>query len=155
MRILDFLSAGTIKVDLAGPTKEAVIQELAGLLAIEGKTFSEPALVAAVLKREESVSTAIGEGVCVPHAKVEGILSACMAIGICSQGIPCCTPDSKPVKVIFLIVSSPNDAGTQLKILAALARYVKTPGFVSSLESSKSPQDVLDVLGKFEEVVRL
>ena len=154
MRILDFLSAGTIKVGLTCPTKEAVIEELAGLLA-EGKAFNKETLVAAILRREESVSTAIGEGVCVPHAKVEGILSASMAIGICAEGIACDTPDTRPVKVVFLVVSSPNDAGAQLKILAALARYVKTPGFILSLESSRTPEDVLAVLAKFEEVVHL
>ena len=155
MRILDFLSVGTIKIGLTCRTKETVIEELASLLALEGKVPSKESLVAAVLKREESISTAIGEGVCLPHAKVEGILCPCMAIGLCSEGIAYDTPDSKAVKVVILIASSPNDAGAQLKILASLARYVKTPGFIPSLESSTTPQEVLKVLTKFEEVVRL
>ena len=155
MRILDFLSAGTVKVPVGCRSKEEIIEELAGLLAAEAKVPDKQAFVAAVLKREQSMSTAVGEGIAIPHAKLDGIPSPCVAVGICPLGVQCESPDAKPVHVVLLIASSMKDAGAQLKILAALARYIKTPGFVAHLESAPTPQAVLDVFKNFEEVVRL
>ncbi len=155
MKILDYLSAGSVKIPLPCHEKNAAIEQLVELLFAEKKIPDKQPVAEAILKREQSISTAIGEGVAIPHAKVEGIFEPCIAVGICPEGIACETPDSKPVKIIFVIVSSLKDAGAQLKILAALARHIKTPGFVSQLESALTPQDVLNVFGKLEEMVRL
>ncbi len=155
MRLLDFVSVGAIKVGLSARTKESIVNELAGTLITEGKVSDKQALIDAILRREECVSTAIGEGVCIPHAKVDGVATPCIAIGLCPAGIEYQAPDAKSVKIVFLIVSSPKDAGAQLKILACLARYVKTPGFVQGLEAAQTPQDVINVLTKFEQVMRL
>ena len=155
MRILDYLSVRAAKTPLASRTKEGVVEELTDLLMQEGKIADKQVFLEAVRKREQSVSTAMGEGVAIPHAKTEGIPSPCIAVGICPEGMACDAPDSKPITIIFLLASSPRDAGVQLKILAALSRYIKAPGLLSGLAASQTPQEVLDVFQRFEEVVRL
>ena len=155
MRILDYISAETVMVSSLSGTKEESIRALTALLAAAGKIPDAQALEAAILRREQAVSTALGEGVAIPHAKLEGISSPSVALGLCKEGVPYDAPDGKPVRILFLIASCLKDDGTQLKILAALARYIKTPGFVNQLQSSQTPQDVLGVFSQFEAMVRL
>ncbi len=155
MRILDYLSVRAVKAPLASRNKEEVVEELIDLLIQEGQIADKKVFLEAVRKREQTVSTAIGEGVAIPHAKVEGIASPCIAVGLCPEGMFCDAPDSKPVTIIFLLASSPRDAGMQLKILAALSRYIKAPGLLAGLAASQTPQEVFNVFQRFEEVVRL
>ena len=156
MKILECLSVRTVKTALAGrANKQQIIEELVDLLVGEGKVADRQSFVEAIFKREQSVSTAIGEGVAIPHAKAEGIPAPCIAIAICPEGVACDTPDSKPIKVFALIASSPRDAGAQLKILAALSRCIKVPGFLAQFVATQTSQEVMDVFGRFEEVTRL
>ncbi len=155
MRILEYLSVDTVALSSSRCTMEERITALTGLLARAGKVPDAHVLADAIMKRETVISTAMGEGVAIPHAKLEGIVSPCLAIGICSEGVDGATPDGKPIRVVFLIASCLKDDGTQLKILAALARYIKAPGFVAQMQACQSPQAILEVFTQFESSVRL
>ncbi len=155
MRILDYLSAGTVKVPMNCTSKHTIVEELSSLLAAEGKIPDKDAFVAAVMKREELMSTTVLEGVAIPHAKLETISAPCVAIGVCPMETACLAQEADAVRIVFLIASSPKDAGAQLKILAALARYLKAPDFIPQLEHVHCPEDVLNLFRKFEAFVRL
>jgi len=155
MKLLEFLSADHIKLDLAARDKLSAIKEMVALICVNAPAFDREVELAGVLKREESVSTAIGDGIAIPHAKCEHVSTATVAFGRAPGGIAFNAPDGKPVDLIFLIISPQRDAGLQLKILALLARLFKEKNFMQSLRDARGVEDILGIIGKFDEATRL
>ena len=88
---------------------------------IEGKNKTTEA----ILGREKLGSTAIGEGVAIPHAKNACVKEKAIIFGRSKNGIDFNSVDGKPVKLFFTIVSPDREAGPHLKMLARISREVK------------------------------
>lgn len=71
--------------------------------------------------------TGIGNGVAIPHARIEGLHSPVLVLGLSAAGIDFDAPDGEPSHVIILILSPNNDDGVQLQILADIARTFSSP----------------------------
>jgi len=155
MKLLEFLNADHITLELAARDKRSAIKEMVDLICVNAPAIDREIELASVLKREEAISTAIGDGIAIPHAKCERVSKAMVAFGRAPGGIEFSAPDGKPVDLIFLIISPQRDAGMQLKILALLARLFKDKNFTQSLREAKNVQDVLEVVGRFDEATRL
>lgn len=155
MKLLEFLTADHIKLELAAHDKLSAIKEMVDLICVNAPAIDREMELASVLKREETISTAIGDGIAIPHAKCEHVSTVTVAFGRAPDGIEFSAPDGKPVDLIFLIISPQRDAGMQLKILALLARLFKDKNFIQSLRDATSIQEVLGVVGRFDEATRL
>jgi PTS system fructose-specific IIC component len=155
MKLLEFLTADHIKLELAARDKVSAIKEMVDLICADAPALDKENELSSVLKREEAISTAIGDGIAIPHAKCEHVSSATVAFGRAPGGIEFNAPDGRPVDLIFLIISAQRDAGMQLKILALLARLFKDRNFIQSLRDAKDTQEVMGVVAKFDEATRL
>lgn len=104
------------------------------------------AFYSAILEREKIVSTGVGLGVAIPHAKLEGYDHFFIAIGIQKQGpgIEWQSLDGAPVKLIFMIGGPDNRQMDYLKILSSLTAAVKDPNRRKALLAASTPQEVLD-----------
>lgn len=80
------------------------------------------ALELAVRAREEIMSTGIGNGVALPHARISGLEDVWVVVGISPHGIDFDAPDGKPANLIFLILTPEDDPGAQLDIAAEITR---------------------------------
>lgn len=155
MKLLEFLAAEHVKLELAARDKLSAIREMVDLICVNAPALDREQELAGVLKREETLSTAIGEGIAIPHAKCEHVSAVTVAFGRAPGGVEFGAPDGKPVDLIFLIISPQRDAGMQLKILALLARLFKEKNFIQSLREARDVQDVLGIMGRFDEATRL
>lgn len=149
--IANYLPAGTIKLRLEATEKAAVIEELVGLLCDAYELHSKRTILAAVLEREEMMSTGIGYGVAVPHAKIEGFSSARIVAGLTEEGIDFAAIDGKPVRIFFLLVSPKNGSSEHVGILSRLSRILNKTEAREDLLSAKNEAEFLRVLDKFEE----
>jgi PTS system nitrogen regulatory IIA component len=134
-------------LDRASPcsTRDAAISALIDLLVAEGRLSSHEPFRSAIFQREQIVSTGIGMGIAIPHAKLKGLSSFFIAIGILQAGIDWNALDGAPVRLIFLI-GGPEEKQTEyLHILSQLTRYIKDAEFRSALLKAGSPQDVIDL----------
>src|SRR5436190_10059098 len=105
MNILDILSPKAIKVPLAATEKKAAIDELVDMIAGAGLITEPDELKRVVWEREQQRTTGIGEGLAIPHGKVNGSRGLVIAIGRPAQPIDFNSIDNKPVKLIVLLVS--------------------------------------------------
>jgi PTS system nitrogen regulatory IIA component len=135
MKVVDFLSPDAILPALAGATKGAVLAEmsdfLAGRQAMEsGQRAIDPHVLCRTLEeRELLASTAIGDGIAIPHGKLDSIDRLIGALGRSVPGLAFDSIDGKPTHLVFMLVAPSNSAGVHLKALARLSRLFRDGSF--------------------------
>jgi fructose-specific phosphotransferase system IIA component len=146
MSLIELISEEMIKVPLMAWDKDGVIQELAELLARQGKATDAQSLVAAVKAREALGSTGLAEGIAVPHGKTSAVKSLCVAIGISPEGIDFEAEDGKLSKIFFLIAAPPNQAGPHIQALAEIAALAHSRFLLDALVKAESALEVVRLL---------
>lgn len=146
-RFIDFLSSKTFIGPLEGRGRWQAIEELSNTAA-EVAGLDKVAVNSAVVARERLQSTGLGNGVAVPHARLEGLAAPVLAVGFSQPGIDFDAPDGEPAKLIFLLLTPADDPEVQLEILSDMARSfqdprlseqaVKTEGYTEFLAWHKS-----------------
>jgi PTS system nitrogen regulatory IIA component len=134
--------------DLQARTKEEVIDELVGLLitagAIEKKSKNK--VVEVLLAREALGSTAIGQGIAIPHGKCDCVNKLVGGLGVSKAGINFDSLDGEPAYIFFVLVAPIDSAGPHLKALARISRILKDKYFRDTLKTSKDEKSVLKLV---------
>ncbi len=149
MKISNYLEAPLIEfLDVA--TQSEAIDALINRLDDAGKLPNKAVFRKAIFDREELVSTGIGMGVAVPHAKLKGFKDFFIAIGIQQKkGIEWNAIDKAPVRLIFLIGGPDNRQTEYLKILSQLTVAIKDQNLRKELMRTQSAEDVVHAFSKF------
>ena len=129
MKITDILTADMVVPAVRGRTKGDVIDELAGVVAAGHPEIDRARLVQALEDRERLNSTALGEGVAIPHGKLPGLRRVVAAFGRSPAGVDFQSLDGKPTHLFFLLVAPEDSAGAHLKALARISRLLKDEAF--------------------------
>ena len=114
--------------------------------------FSIAGLVDAVMKREKLGTTGMGDGVAIPHAKLDGIKGIVGAFGRSSAGLDFSAVDGESVHVVFLILSSSSKSEPHLNALRKVMSAIRQPNVLKFLRSAKKTKDIEDVFREVEEV---
>jgi nitrogen PTS system EIIA component len=133
MKIVDFLSPEAIIPALAGTTKGDVLAEMSNFLAekpaVTGGVIDPKVLYRALEERERLASTAIGDGIAIPHGKLDSVDHLLGALGRSVSGLAFDSIDGKPTHIVFMLVAPLNSAGVHLKALARLSRLFRDASF--------------------------
>lgn len=143
-QLADYLSSKTFAGWLKTTVRREAIEELCRVAANGGLAYES--VLQAVLTRESTMPTGIGNGVAVPHARIEGLQRPIVAIGLSASGIDFDAPDGEPSHVIVLILTPQTDDGVQLQILADIARTFSSPAARREFLSASSYTELLAVL---------
>ena len=133
MRIDDFLAEDMVVAALEGRKKDDVIEELAEVVSRHHPEIDHWKLVGALQDRERLNSTALGEGVAIPHGRLTGVKRVVAAFGRSPQGVDFNSLDGKPTHLFFLLVAPEHSAGAHLKALARISRLLKDDSFRARL----------------------
>ena len=133
MKIKDLLSPRAIRLNAPAESKSQAIDALAELHAAAGNLTDPSAYKAAILAREEQGTTAIGEGIAVPHAKSDSVAHAALAAMTVPGGVDYDAPDGKPSSLLFMI-AAPPDGDVHLEILSRLMVMLMEPEFCDRLK---------------------
>jgi mannitol/fructose-specific phosphotransferase system IIA component (Ntr-type) len=114
-----------IFADVDAESRERALRFLAERLEREGAVPSADDLHAKLLEREQQGSTAIGNGIAIPHCKLPRLDRVVVAIGVAPGGVSMETPDHEPVRVFFLVVSPEGAPAVHLQSLAAISKWLK------------------------------
>ena len=128
----NFLSPKLFLRELGATARREVIREMTAA-ACEVAGLDARTVEKAVWDREEALSTGIGNGVAIPHARLDGLRESLVVVGISKTGIDFDSPDGRLAKVIFLILTPSSAPGDQLQIAAEIARLfrdLRMPGRV-------------------------
>ncbi|HEC2222517.1 TPA: PTS sugar transporter subunit IIA [Staphylococcus delphini] len=151
MRITELLTKETIAMDLSATTKEGAIDELAQQLNQAGKLNHLDDYIAAIHKREQQSSTGIGEGIAIPHAKVEAVKTPSIAFGKSKAGVDYDSLDMQPAHLFFMIAAPATGAQTHLDALAKLSSVLMDESVRQALLEADSPEEVLAIINKADD----
>lgn len=153
MKIIDFLSTKAIITDIKSIKKEEVIKELVDALinASDIDKRHRNKLIDALMAREALGSTAIGQGVAIPHAKCDCVDKLVAAFGISRRGVDFDSLDGEPAHIFFLLVAPQDSAGPHLKALARISRLLKDKYFRDSLRNCEDDKSVINIITQEDE----
>jgi PTS system nitrogen regulatory IIA component len=149
MKIVDFVGPELIVPQLQAHEKSAVIRELADHLAahVTGpQKIDREVLARVLLERERLASTAIGEGVAIPHGKLDAVGKLVAVVGRAPEGVDFDSMDGRPTHLFFVLVAPENSTGVHLKALARISRLFKDPEFRTRLMQAKDAQEIFRVI---------
>ncbi len=147
MALLDIINKNLIKVPLSSLDKNGIIEELVSLYADE-KGISDDKkmeIISKVEEREMLGSTAMENGIAIPHAKIDGIDSVSVVIGISRLPVQFGAEDGKGTSIFFLVLASPDNPSEHIQILSSIAKACSSTLFLRMLQSSKTKEDVYNL----------
>ncbi len=146
MKVSDFLDPKSIVADLNAENKVEVLEELCKVLVAQDPSLDRDQMVGILLDRERLGSTGVGEGVAIPHGKMENLDRLVACFGRSSKGVEFEAVDKKPVHLFFLLFAPENSAGIHLKALAKISRLLKRPSLREELLSVSSSERIFGIL---------
>ena len=132
--------------DLKGGDKNTVLKEMAGWMASHDQSMDARRLLEVLLEREKISSTAIGEGVAIPHGKMPGVLQVSAVFARSSQGVNFDSLDGGPTHLFFLLIAPENSAADHLKALARISRLLKDTSFRERLLNGKTREEIFNAI---------
>lgn len=153
MQIMDFLSKKAIVTDIKSAKKEDVIKELVDTLITAGdieKRYRNK-LIESLMEREALGSTAIGQGIAIPHAKSDCVEKLIAAFGLSKKGVDFDSLDGELAYIFFLLVAPQDSAGPHLKALARISRLLKDKYFRDTLRSCEDDKAVIKIIAQEDE----
>jgi PTS system nitrogen regulatory IIA component len=148
MRIVDLIQREMIIPTLRSTAKSDIIRELAGHLASKIEGLEPDNLSKVLADREALASTAIGEGVAIPHGKVPDLDKIVACLGRARDGVDFDSMDGKPTHLFIVMVAPENSTGAHLKALARISRVFKDRAFLSRLLEASNADQMYQVLSE-------
>jgi len=148
MKTSDFLSSKAVCADLKGESKQDIISELVDLLIDNGeidKKFKKK-ILEVLMGREALGSTAIGQGIAIPHGKCDCVKQLVGCLAVSKKGIDFDSLDGEPAYIFFLLIAPVDSAGPHLKALAKISRLLKDKYVRASLKSAKDEKTILTIV---------
>lgn len=151
MKITNLINSNSIDLNAKVTDKQNAISELVELMFKGGNVKDKESYKTAILQREESSSTGIGDEIAIPHAKTSAIKEAGIAIMIVKDGVDYESLDGQNTKLFFMIGAPDNGQDTHLEVLSKLSTLIMTPGFKESILQANTKDEVLNIINKLEE----
>jgi PTS system nitrogen regulatory IIA component len=152
MKLHNLLIRDMIIEELDSQDREGALREMVNFLKKKKKVSKEKELYEKLLQREELGSTAIGEGVAIPHCKIKGVKSPIILLAISKKSVDFQSLDGKPSNIFFLVVSSPENPSLNLQILAAIASLVRKSGsLLKKILNAANISAILEIIREEEE----
>jgi len=148
VKITDFLTEEAVIPALKAREKDAVLAEMATGLVVSHPALDEKKVLEVLVERERISTTAIGEGVAIPHGKLRGVERVLGIFARSPEGVDFASLDGGPTHLFFVLVAPENAAADHLKALARISRLLKDPGFRSRLLEAKTKQDIFGIIAQ-------
>lgn len=136
-RLVDFLNSKAFIPLLGARTRDEAIAELAAALA-PAVGLSREEVTERVMDRERTMPTGIGRRVAIPHARIEGLATPVIAVGISKDGIDFDAPDGLSARLVFLVLTPKDEFQRQLQILAEIGKLLRSEQAVERMLQTQS-----------------
>lgn len=148
MKIQDLLRKDVMLMDLQSVTKEAVIDEMIASLNEAGVIKDVAVFREGILNREAQMTTGLGDGIAMPHAKNEAVLQPTVLFAKSNKGVDYESLDGQPTTLFFMIAAPEGANDTHLSALAELSQYLMKDGFADALKQTTTPDEVIEVFNQ-------
>lgn len=150
MRITDLLKKESIALGVSVDSKEAAIDYLVDLMDKSGRLNDREGYKKGILAREALGSTAVGDGIAIPHAKVAAVNEPGLAAMVVPDGVDYDSFDGSPVSLLFMIAAPDGEADAHLEALSKLSMVLMDPDFKDSLVKAKTADEFLNLINDKE-----
>lgn len=150
MRITELLKKQSIELGVKVASKEEAIDRLIALMDAGGRLNDRVGYKEGILARESLGSTAIGEGIAIPHAKVEAVKEPGLAAITVPEGVDYEAFDGSLSNLIFMIAAPAGGEDVHLEALSRLSTLLMNPGFKEALIHAGSKEEFLEVIDQAE-----
>jgi nitrogen PTS system EIIA component len=145
MQLSEFLDFDAIKPSMSGGNKRALLQQMAQFAA--GRLQIDAAeILSSISERERLGSTGFGQGVAIPHGKIEGLARIYCMFARLSEPVDYKAIDGQPVDLVFLLLSPPDAGAEHLKALAAISRVTRHAPTLEKMRGARSRDALAAVL---------
>jgi len=131
-----------ILADIAELGKDNIIKELLAALDKTGAVPDFDAAFSALLAREKTLTTGIGDGIALPHAKIPGITDIVAALGVKKEGLDFDSMDGKPVNIVVLILSPESKPRPHIQFMATISRFLNNPETRKKILDAETAADI-------------
>ncbi len=150
MKITSLINKASINLNAQAINKQDAIEKLVELMYKGGNVKDKQGYKEAILQREQSSTTGIGDGIAIPHAKTSAIASPGVAIMVVKDGVDYEALDGQNTNLFFMIGAPDNGQDTHLEVLSKLSTLIMSPGFKDSIINAKSEDEVLNIIDMAE-----
>ena len=148
--IHELLAPERVRVGLPGGDKETVVNALVDLLDRHAAIDDLEQVRAAVWDRENELSTGVGKGLGLPHAKTSAASGTVAAFATTQAPVEFSAIDGEPVRLVFLLIGTEAAKSEHIRILSRISRLVSRRGLRQGLMRAQTPEDVLDAFADAE-----
>lgn len=148
MKIVDLIKRDMVVPALQATDKRGILEELAAYMAGKQPRIDRATLARVLIEREQLASTAIGEGVAIPHGKLGTVNEIVACLGRGRDGIEFDSMDGQPTYLFFVLVAPESSTGAHLKALARISRVFKDPEFRRRLLAAPDAEAMYTVVAE-------
>ena len=146
MKIVDLIRRDMVVPALQATEKRGILEELAHYMAGHHPRIDRATLSRVLIEREQLASTAIGEGVAIPHGKLGAVGEIVACLGRAPAGVEFDSMDGQPTYLFFVLVAPESSTGAHLKALARISRVFKDPEFRRRLMAAGDAESMYHVV---------
>ncbi len=151
MRLSEIIKENNIIPELKSKDKKGVLEELSQAIYQQDNSIDKNALVKVLMEREHLGTTGIGDGVAIPHGKLNGIDRPMISFGRSKEGLDFESMDGQPTYLFFLLVAPDNSSGVHLQVLAKIAKMLKSSTLRKKLMEAVSTKDLYQTIIQADE----
>jgi PTS system nitrogen regulatory IIA component len=148
--LTDLLSAERVRVPLTARTKDAVLRELLDVALPGRESAVLDSVLDALRQREQVLSTGIGEGVGIPHAKTPLVDQLILAAGVSAAPVDFDALDGRPADLFFLLLGPDSAAGAHVRALGRISRLLRRDTLRQALRSAPDAAAFMQVVALSE-----
>jgi PTS system fructose-specific IIC component len=150
VKLQELLTKNSIIIDLSQNNKIEFLTQMAHFLISMNGLSGADEVAAKILERESEMSTGIGYGIAIPHARISGIDRLYMVAARSTEGLDFNAIDEQPVFLVFMMISPANTSIEHTQILSSLSRIMSYEEVRTKLLKAEDSEQFLDVITKSE-----
>jgi len=147
----DLLEAGSVHVGIVAENKTDLLQQLINSFGgCDGVTDLQ-AVADSVFEREAMLSTGVGYGIALPHAKTKAVSKTLAVFATTSKAIDYDSFDQQPVRLVFMLIGPPNASRDHIRVLGRISRLLQMEQIREKLLEARTPAEIIDILHSAED----
>jgi len=146
MRLSDHLRDDLVLHGLEASNREQALRAISRFLEERGAVDSAEEVLQVLSAREEAHTTALGDGVALPHAVLPKLADRLIMVAAAAAPLPYGPETEDPVDIFFVLLSPPGREGEHIKLLARICRLARQPGFLEEMRRAPGPKELFETV---------
>ncbi|MBM2814495.1 MAG: system component, Fru family [Ignavibacteria bacterium] len=151
MKLSEIININSIKAGLKVDSKEQLLDEMLNLAANTGKIFNKEKAMQDILTREKVVSTGVGKGIALPHAKTAWSKETVVSFATLANPVDFNSVDGEPVRIVFMVICNEGDVANHLRLLLQISKLTNIDDFREKVVCCVLEKEIIKLISEFED----